>query len=103
MFHLRSTTGPADRLPASLADAVGRRSAIVIRAARPTDEQALARLARLSDRRLPGAALVVAEVDGTLVAAAPVDGGTPLTDPFAVTVDVTELLELRAGQLRAAA
>lgn len=103
MFHLRPTTDPLDRLPASLADAVGSRSAIVIRAAGPTDEAAIARLAHLSDRRVPTSPLVVAEVDGALVAAAPVDGGTPLTDPFAVTVDVTELLALRAGQLRAAA
>lgn len=103
MFHLRSTTDPAQPLPASFADAVGSRSAIVIRAARPADEAAIARLARLSDRRVPEASLVVAEVDGALVAAAPVDGGPPLTDPFAVTVDVTELLALRTGQLRAAA
>jgi hypothetical protein len=103
VFHLRSTADPTDRLPASLAGAVGSRSAIVIRAARPADETAIARLARLSDRRVPAAALVVAEVDGTVVAAAPVDGGTALTDPFAVTVDVTELLALRASQLRAAA
>ncbi len=103
MFHLRSTTGPADRLPASVADAVGSRSAIVIRPARRADEAAISRLARLSDRRVPAAALLVAEVDGAVVAAAPVDGGTALSDPFAVTVDVTELLALRAVQLRAAA
>jgi hypothetical protein len=103
VFHLRSTTDPAGRMPASLADAVGSRSAIVIRAARSGDGPAIARLARLSDRRVPAAALVVAEVDGAVVAAAPVDGGTALTDPFAVTVDVTELLALRAVQLRAAA
>ena len=103
MFRLRSTTDPSDRMPVSLADAMGSRSSIVIRAARPADDEAIGRLARLSDRRVPAAALLVAEVDGALVAAAPVDGGTALTDPFAVTVDVTELLALRAGQLRAAA
>jgi len=38
-----------------------------------------------------------------VLAAAPIEGGQTLTDPFRVTIDVSELLALRAAQLRAAA
>ena len=90
-------------VPAALASAVGARGAIMIRLARCDDADAIGRLARLTDRRVPATTLLVAEVDGEVVAAAPVGGGVALTDPFAVTYDVTELLALRATQLRAAA
>jgi hypothetical protein len=93
----------SDRLPASFASAVGTRGTIVIRSARGDDAGAIGRLAQLTDRRLPTVEMLVAEVDGAVVAAAPLDGGLALTDPFSVTFDVTELLALRATQLRAAA
>ncbi len=93
----------SERLPTSIASAVGRRGPIVIRPAECADRDAIARLARLTDRRVPATELLVAEVDGSVLAAAPVEGGAPLTDPFLVTVDVTELLALRTAQLRAAA
>ncbi len=47
--------------------------------------------------------LLVVEVDGELVAAAPAAGGDVVSDPFRVTLDVAELLRLRSTQLRAAA
>ena len=47
--------------------------------------------------------LLVVEVDGELVAAAPAAGGDVVSDPFRVTLDVAELLRLRSSQLRAAA
>jgi hypothetical protein len=75
----------------------------VIRSAERADHDAIDRLARLTDRRVPDTSLLVAEVDGSVIAAAPLDGGVVLTDPFLVTVDVTELLALRTAQLRAAA
>ena len=73
------------RVPATVASAVGGRDSIVIRHARPAD----------------GPALV--EADGELVAAASPAGGEVVSDPFRVTLDVVELLRLRASQLRAAA
>jgi hypothetical protein len=91
------------RLPTSIASAVEHRGPILIRPAERADGDAIDRLARLTDRRVPDASLLVAEVDGSVIAAAPLDGGTPLTDPFLVTIDVTELLALRTAQLRAAA
>lgn len=91
------------RLPAPVATGVRGHRSIVIRAARASDATALDRLAKLSDRVVPAAPLLVAEVDGEVLAASPVAGGQTLTDPFAVTVDVSELLNLRAAQLRAAA
>jgi hypothetical protein len=92
------------RLPAIVSSAVGGRSTIVIRYARPADAAALARLAELADRRLPDTLLLVAEADGELVAAAPaVSPGDVVTDPFRVTADVVDLLRLRSRQLREAA
>ena len=93
----------ARRLPAPVASGVRAHRSIVIRAARPSDATVIARLALLSDRRPPEAPLLVAEVDGEVLAASPVDGGPAVTDPFVVTLDVSELLALRAAQLRAAA
>jgi hypothetical protein len=91
------------RLPATVASAVGGRGTISIRRARPADGCAIARLEELADRRLPTGPILLAEVDGELVAAAPEEGGQAVSDPFRVTLDVAELLRLRSSQLRAAA
>lgn len=90
-------------LPEAVSTVVGARRAIVIRRAVPDDETAIERLSQLADRRAPSGPLLVAEVDGELIAAAPVAGGRALSDPFRVSLDVVELLELRSHQLRAAA
>ncbi|MGL6279679.1 MAG: hypothetical protein ACRC50_09020 [Gaiella sp.] len=89
--------------PASIADAVASRGAITIRRATQSDGAALRRLAALADRRLPRGEVVVAEVDGAVVAAVSTDGSGIVADPFSVTLDLTELLGLRAQQLRSAA
>ena len=47
--------------------------------------------------------MLIAEADGALVAAAPVDGGAAVSDPFVVSGDVVELLAMRARQLLQAA
>jgi hypothetical protein len=48
-------------------------------------------------------ALVLAEVDGRLVAAAPLDPTSePLADPFRPTAEVVELLKLRTRHIHAA-
>jgi hypothetical protein len=91
------------RLPTTVASAVGGRGTISIRRARPADCRAIARLEALAERRLPAGPILLAEVDGELVAAAPEGGGQTVTDPFRVSLDVAELLRLRSSQLRAAA
>ncbi|HEV8459538.1 MAG TPA: hypothetical protein VGQ38_02430 [Gaiellaceae bacterium] len=65
------------------------------------DDEALADLAVLAERPLPYGRLVVAFVSGRLVAALPLAGGGPITDPFVRTSHIVPLLELRAKQLRA--
>jgi hypothetical protein len=92
----------SDRLPSTIASAVGAREEIALRLAHPADDAVLHRLADLSGRRVPSGRVLVAEVDGEVVAAADPDGCV-VSDPFRVTIDVAELLRLRASQLRAAA
>jgi hypothetical protein len=91
-----------DRLPSAIASAVGARAEISIRHASSADDRAVASLARLADRRLPAAPVLVAEADGEIVAAIGMDGNV-VTDPFRVTLDLVELLRVRASQLHAAA
>jgi hypothetical protein len=64
------------------------------------DDFELAMLAQLNSRPLPFGRLVVARLRGRLVAAVPIGGGLPLTDPFVRTDHIVPLLELRAAQLR---
>src|SRR5438477_4841214 len=52
------------------------------------DDAGLARLAELESRRVPDGRFVVAEVNGELVAALPLDGGLPLADPFHATAHI---------------
>jgi len=69
---------------------------LVLRADRPTDEQALRRLAALdSVRPIKGRALL-AEVDGRPIAAIGIDDGKVVADPFERTAEVVELLKVRA-------
>ena len=67
------------------------------------DVEALQRLAALECLPAPDGRCVVAEVDGTLVAALPLCGGKVLADPFRHTAHLVPLLELRATQLQAVA
>jgi hypothetical protein len=75
-------------------------TAIALRLCRVGDDEALARLAALEEKPLPHGRFVIAEVDGQVVAALPLDGGLPLRDPFVRTAHLLRLLELRAAQLR---
>jgi hypothetical protein len=75
-------------------------SEIELRLCRADDDPALDRLGALAERPVPDGRLVVALVDGSLVAAMPLAGGQPLTDPFVRTTHLRPLLELRAAQLR---
>ena len=75
-------------------------SEITVRLADHTDARALLTLAALDSAQVPAGALVIAQSDGELVAAVPVDGGRPIADPFRGTTLILEMLELRAAQIR---
>lgn len=74
-------------------------SGVTIRRSVPADTRAIERLAALDSARAPAGDLVVAEVDGCLVAALPLHGGRPVADPFQPTAELVRLLELRLSQL----
>ena len=73
---------------------------IELRLCKPADDPAIDRLAALSEVPVPFGRLVVALLDGKLVAALPLSGGDVLRDPFVKTAHLVHLLELRAEQLR---
>jgi hypothetical protein len=76
---------------------------IELRLCKPADDPELDRLAALSEVPVPFGRLVVALLDGRLVAAKPIAGGHVLRDPFVKTAHLVRLLEVRAEQLRAPA
>jgi hypothetical protein len=73
---------------------------VLIRRSSEADAAAVAALAGLDSRRAPAGELLLAEVDGELFAAVPLDGGEPIADPFRFTAELVSLLVLRAAQLR---
>lgn len=76
-------------------------SHIVIRHSTGADARALERLATLDSRALAEGPYLLAEVDERLVAAVPLgDHGEPIADPFRPTAALSELLQLRARQVR---
>lgn len=75
---------------------------VLIRPAGVADGRQLARLAAVSERRLPSGLVLVAEVESEVVAALPLQERYVLADIRRPTGDVVQLLELRAEQLRAA-
>jgi hypothetical protein len=72
---------------------------VTVRRSSDADRVALRRLAALDSKDEPQGPVILAEVDGELVAAVPFDGGAPIADPFRPTADVVSLLELRAAQV----
>ena len=87
--------------PARVIPGKGSLPGVTIRPARAADALELVRLAELSERRVPSGLVLVAEVESSIVAALPVDGGALLSDLRRPTGDVRQLLELRSEQLRA--
>src|SRR5262245_21544273 len=70
---------------------------VVIRAARGSDGGALENLARMdSQRPLNGDDILLAEQDGTIVAA--ITGDRTIADPFRPTSDVVALLRVHSGR-----
>lgn len=72
---------------------------ISIRFAGPADQEDVRRLALLDSARVGDGDALVAEVDGRIEAALPLDGGRPIADPFVPSAELVTLLELRARQL----
>jgi hypothetical protein len=75
---------------------------VIIRTATGSDGAALRRLAQLDSARVPSGELLVAETDGSLVAAHAPGSGATIADPFRRTAEVVDLLHLRGSLLRAA-
>ena len=78
-----------------------REEEVVIRRARPDDHLAVAALAVLDEAQEPIGPTLVAEVGGSIVAALPLDGSGPFSDPFRRTSDLVALLEARGKQIAA--
>ncbi len=74
---------------------------VTIRLAHDGDGLALGRLAQLDGTLHSGVPALVAEVEGRLVAALPLDGSRPFADPFERTAQLVAMLELRRDQLGA--
>ena len=85
---------------AHVEDMLRAQGSVAIRPARQADEDAIERLAQLDTAERPHGELLLAERDGEVVAALPLDGGRPVADPFRRTAGAVELLALRARQLR---
>ncbi len=73
-------------------------SHISIRLATQDDDKTLLRLAALDSAAAPNGSVLVADVDGEIVAAHSLKKHRSIADPFRATADVRELLELRARQ-----
>ena len=76
-------------------------TSLTIRHANGADATALARLAALDSSRVPNGELLVAELDGSLVAALSVDTGAAIADPFEYTAAIVDSLRAQARESRA--
>jgi hypothetical protein len=71
-----------------------------IRRASAGDSAAVVRLAALDSATAPTGDLLLGEVEDELWAAVEIDSGTAIADPFRPSLDVVELLRLRAKMMR---
>jgi len=71
---------------------------VTLRADRPDDAAAIARLAALDSRRLPAGPFLLAEEDGTLRAALSLTTGATIADPFAPSAHLVQLLHRHAAR-----
>lgn len=72
---------------------------VTLRFGSPADNGALARLAAVDSAEPPAQPVLVAEVDGQVVAALALSDGTSIANPFSPTADLIDLLRTRATQL----
>jgi hypothetical protein len=70
---------------------------VAIRPAGPSDATVLRRLAALDSRRPLRGRVLIAEREGSPLAALGLDDGRAVADPFVLTDDLVALLRLRAG------
>ena len=73
-------------------------SMTTIRTATHTDEPALDRLAQLDSGVVPAQPILIAEVDGAIIAALSASDGSVIADPFTYTRESVSLLRRRARQ-----
>jgi hypothetical protein len=74
-------------------------TSVTIRRARTEDESGLRRLAHLDSTKVPDGPMLVAEIEGELVAGVSLITHESFADPFTRTIEIRGLLELRASQL----
>ncbi len=74
-------------------------SRVTLRYASAADSERLRHLAELDSAEPPAGAALIAEIDGRIRAALPLDGSCPIADPFQRGAELIELLRLRAAQL----
>jgi hypothetical protein len=71
-------------------------ASLTIRRANVGDAAALERLAALDSSRVPTGELLVAEIDGALVAAISIDTSAVIADPFVHTAAIVDSLRAQA-------
>ena len=71
---------------------------VTLRSARGSDGPALDRLSALDGRKTPSGEVLVATAGDELIAAYGVEHGERIGDPFRLTADVLDLLELHAAR-----
>jgi hypothetical protein len=76
-------------------------ASLTIRHANAADEADVARLAALDSSRVPSGELLVAQLDGNLVAALSVDTGAAIADPFEHTAAIVDSMRVQARESRA--
>ena len=72
---------------------------ITLRLATEDDARRLRRLAQLDSAPVPTGPVLIAEVEGRLQAALPLEGGAPIANPFRRSADLVALLRMRAAQM----
>jgi hypothetical protein len=82
------------------ASEVDRYEIVTVRLAVARDRASLRSLAERDGRPEPYPPVLVAEAEGTLLAARSLSDGHSIADPFEHTAQLSELLELRAAHLR---
>jgi hypothetical protein len=78
---------------------VAAEKSVTLRFGVPADQNRLARLAALDSSKPPTQPILLAEVDGQLLAALALSDGTVIADPFHPAADLIDLLRARAHQL----
>ena len=73
-------------------------ASLTIRHATAADEADLTRLAALDSSRVPSGELLVAELDGNLVAALSIDTGAAIADPFEHTAAIVDSMRAQARE-----